>query len=242
MTPECLIPDWQLPKNVRARFTTRRGGVSQAPYGGFNLGDHVGDDAAAVAANRALLRQQLPAEPVWLQQVHGTTCVDASTATPGTQADAVFARQSGVVCAVLTADCLPVLLCDAAGTVVAAAHAGWRGLLAGVIEATVTAMQLPGERLVAWLGPAIGPHAFEVGSEVRDAFIAHDGAAASAFIARANGKWLCNLYRLAQLRLGHSGVCRLAGADFCTLTDRDRFFSYRRDGMTGRMASLIWID
>lgn len=247
MAADFIIPDWPAPPNVRALVTTRNGGVSAGPYASLNLGDHVGDDPAAVAANRRLLRRQLPADPVWLKQVHGMQCCDASACSnakgnPPPEADAAFTRKSGVVCAVLTADCLPILLCDDAGTVVAVAHAGWRGLAAGVIETTVMTMEVPGERLLAWLGPAIGPEHFEVGGEVRDAFLAHDPQSAMAFVAQANGKWLCNLYLLAQQRLGTLGVCRLAGADFCTARDRARFFSYRRDGVTGRMASLIWLD
>jgi YfiH family protein len=241
-----IQPDWPAPANVRALVTTRHGGVSTGPYASLNLGDHVGDDPAAVAANRRLLRAQLPTEPVWLQQVHGTRCIAAATAEPGCEADAVFSRSPGVVCAVLTADCLPILLCDTDGTVVAAAHAGWRGLAAGVIEATVATMGVPNERLMAWLGPAIGPRHFEVGGEVRETFIAHDPQAVLAFVARPNGKWLCNIYQLAAQRLSALGVCRSVGnaasADFCTVRDAQQFFSYRRDGVTGRMASLIWLD
>lgn len=245
MAPDFIIPDWPAPANVRALVTTRHGGVSIGPYASLNLGDHVGDDPAAVAANRHLLRTHLPAEPVWLQQVHGTRCIAAATAVPNSEADAAFTRSPGVVCAVLTADCLPILLCDTDGTVVAAAHAGWRGLAAGVIEATVAVMAVPGERLLAWLGPAIGPQHFEVGGEVRDTFIAHDPQAVQAFVARPNGtqgKWLCDIYLLAAQRLKALGVCRLASADFCTVRDAERYFSYRRDGATGRMASLIWLD
>ena len=241
-----IVPDWPAPRNVRACVTTRQGGVSTGPYASFNLGDHVGDAPAAVAENRGRLRAVLPAEPAWLKQVHGTRCIDAAQAATGSEADAAFARASHVVCAVLTADCLPVLLCDEKGTVVAAAHAGWRGLAAGVIEATVAAMGLPGEQLMAWLGPAIGPENFEVGDEVRTIFVTHDPQAASAFVPRSNGKWLCDITMLARQRLAALGVCRsvgnAAGADFCTVRDRERFFSYRRDGVTGRMASLIWLD
>jgi hypothetical protein len=249
-----IVPDWPAPAGVRVLITTRRGGISGAPWQGFNLGDHVGDDPAAVAENRALLRRELPAEPLWLSQVHGVQCVEASLAAPGTQADASFTRQRGVVCAVLTADCLPVLLCDDQGSVVAVAHAGWRGLAAGVIEASVAAMRVPGASLMAWLGPAIGPQAFEVGGEVREAFLVRDPAAAQAFELRANGKWLCDIYALARLRLDALGVSRIAGPrsgvpgmqstgeDVCTAGDAENFFSYRRDGTTGRMASLIWLD
>ena len=237
-----ILPDWEAPAGVRALSTTRCGGVSAPPWQGFNLGSHVGDDPRAVAANRALLRRELPAEPVWLSQVHGALCVDAATAAPGAQADAGFTRQRGVVCAVLTADCLPVLLCDERATVVGIAHAGWRGLAAGVIEATVAAMDEPGERLMAWLGPAIGPQAFEVGGEVREIFLAADAGASQAFAAAADGKWLCDIYRLARRRLQALGIRRVAGADFCTVNDTERWFSYRRDGVTGRMASLVWLE
>lgn len=242
MDTEFIVPDWPAPANVRALVTTRHGGVSAAPYASLNLGDHVGDDPAAVAENRRLLRARLPAEPVWLKQVHGTRCIDAARAASGAEADAAFTRSPGVVCAVLTADCLPILLCDAAGSVVAAAHAGWRGLATGVIESTVATMGVPGERLLAWLGPAIGPQHFEVGGEVRDVFLANDPQAASAFVVRPDGKWLCDIYRLAAQRLACLGICRIASADFCTVRDTGRFFSYRRDGATGRMASLIWLD
>lgn len=246
MTLEVITPDWPAPPNIRALVTTRAGGISTGPYASLNLGDHVGDDPVSVAENRRRLRAHLLAEPVWLQQVHGIRCVDASRVSAGCEADAAFTRVPGVVCAVLTADCLPVLLCDAAGTVVAAAHAGWRGLAAGVIESTVAAMGVPPDRLMAWLGPAIGPQHFEVGGEVRDTFITHDPQAARAFAAKANGKWLCDIYLLARQRLEALGVCRSVGnaasADFCTARDAARFFSYRRDGATGRMASLIWLD
>lgn len=237
-----ILPDWPAPSGVRALATTRRGGASRAPWDSFNLGDHVGDDPQAVAANRALLRRELPADPVWLAQVHGTRCVDAALVAVGAHADAGFTRQRGVVCAVLTADCLPVLLCDDSATVVAIAHAGWRGLAAGVIEATVAAMVEPGERLMAWLGPAIGPQAFEVGGEVRQIFVAHDPRATDAFVATGGGKWLCDIYRLARQRLHALGIRRIASADSCTMGDAENYFSYRRDGATGRMASLIWLE
>lgn len=248
--PDFILPDWLAPAGVRALSTTRSGGVSAAPWQSFNLGDHVGDDPLAVATNRAMLRCELPAEPVWLSQVHGTRCVDAALVQPGIQADASFTRQRGVVCAVLTADCLPVLLCDDRARVVGVAHAGWRGLAAGVIETAVAAMGEPGDRLMAWLGPAIGPQAFEVGGEVREMFLAHDPLAASAFVAGSKGKWLCAIHHLARQRLQSLGIRRIAGAvhhdtathDFCTVNGVQRWFSYRRDGVTGRMASLIWLD
>jgi len=238
--PRFIVPDWPAPPNVRALVTTRRGGVSRPPFADFNLADHVGDDPAAVAENRRRLRAHLPAEPRWLHQVHGARCVDAALIAPGCEADASFTRRPGVVCAVLTADCLPVLFADRDGTVVAAAHAGWRGLAAGVLEATVQAIGVAPERLLAWLGPAIGPESFEVGAEVVEAFTRLDAAAMKAFQAQPNGKWLCNLYRLARRRLAALGVCCVTSAEFDTVRDAQRFFSYRRDGITGRMASLIW--
>jgi len=236
-----IIPDWSAPANVRALVTTRAGGFSQAPWGSFNLGDHVGDDPATVAANRRQLRQHLPAAPVWLKQVHGMTCLDAQHADHQ-EADATFTRSADVVCAVLTADCLPLLLCDAAGSVVAAVHAGWRGLAAGVIESTVRTMGVPGEQLLAWLGPAIGPLHFEVGAEVRETFATQHPQAAQAFTRHAQGKWRCDIYLLARQRLAALGIYRIASADFCTVRETERFYSYRRDGVTGRMASLIWLS
>lgn len=244
-----LVPDWPAPANVRACCTTRQGGVSQAPYAGFNLGDHVGDDPRAVQANRAYLQQalSLPAQPAWLQQVHGTTVLRLPQAKAhGAQADASVTAQPGRVCAVLTADCLPLLFCDRKGTAVAAAHAGWRGLAAGVIEATVAELAVAPEALLVWLGPAIGPAAFEVGEEVRQAFVAHDAQAAAAFTvsgtsATDSGRWLADLYALARQRLQRLGVTQIYGGGLCTYTDQQRFYSYRRDGTTGRMASLIWL-
>lgn len=236
-----IVPEWPAPPGVGALSTTREGGVSGGCWRSLNLGDHVGDDPASVAANRARLRAELPAEPVWLRQVHGTRCVVADEVAAGTEADAAITRRRGVVCAVLTADCLPVLLCDDAGSVVGVAHAGWRGLAAGVIEATVSAMAEPGERLLAWLGPGIGSRAFEVGGEVFDAFAGVDAGVAAAFTPRGEGKWLADLAGLASRRLDALGVRRVARPDFCTATDSARFFSYRRDGTCGRMASLIWL-
>jgi YfiH family protein len=213
------------------------------PYDSLNLGDHVGDDPAAVAENRRRLREELnlPAEPHWLSQVHGTGCCDAAAVEAGTEADALFAAEPGVVCAVLTADCLPLLLCDAAGERVAAVHAGWRGLLEGVIESSVSAMAGKGG-VMAWLGPAIGPSAFEVGAEVRSAFLEHDPVAAEAFVATGEDKWLADIYQLARQRLLACGITQVYGGDLCTLSDSERFYSYRRDGQTGRIASLIWIE
>lgn len=236
-----ILPDWPAPASVRALQTTRLGGVSPAPWASLNLGDHVGDDPQRVAANRARVQQALPGSPCWLQQVHGVTVVDAALAQPGSEADAAVARVAGAVCAVMTADCLPVLFCNRAGTVVAAAHAGWRGLLAGVLEASIEAMAVPGEEILVWLGPAIGPQAFEVGDEVRAAFVAHDPSADLAFRAGLPGKWLADLELLARQRLQAAGVTAIYGGGLCTVNDPERFFSYRRDGQTGRMASLIWL-
>ena len=237
---DLLVPDWPAPAQVRTLQTLRGGGCSRAPWDSFNLGDHVGDDPAMVAANRAALRVNLPAEPLWLKQVHGALAVDASNPA-AIEADASFTRQSGTVCAVMTADCLPVLFCDHAGTVVAAAHAGWRGLAGGVLEATLAAMAVPADQVLAWLGPAIGPSAFEVGDEVRAAFLVDDPASAAAFVAHAPGKWLADIYALARRRLQRAGVHAIHGGDVCTVTESERFFSYRRDGITGRMATLIWL-
>ena len=237
-----IVPDWPSPAGVRALVTTRAGGVSVGAYASMNLALHVGDDPAAVAENRRRLRTHLPAEPLWLTQVHGHAVVRAEDAVEGVTADAAFTCRAGRVCAVLTADCLPVLLCNDAGTVACAAHAGWRGLAGGVVEAAVRATSEPPARLLAWLGPAIGPGAFEVGAEVRAAFLSHSPEAAAAFAAKENGKWLADLYRLAELRLHALGVERVFGGGFCTLNEAERFYSYRREGNTGRMASLIWLE
>lgn len=239
-----IIPDWPAPARVRAAVTTRRGGVSLSPWDSFNLADHVEDSPEAVLANRALLREvlALPAEPLWLQQVHGCDVAMPDDPGQGCVADARISDRSGEVCAVLTADCLPVLFCDRAGTRVAAAHAGWRGLADGVLEQTVQRLQVPPGQLLAWLGPAIGPAAFEVGDEVRQVFVDHDPAAAGAFTAHGPGHWLADIYQLARQRLAAAGVTTVSGGGFCTVADTERFYSYRRNGKTGRMASLIWIE
>ena len=238
-----IVPDWPAPARVGSLSTTRLGGVSGGAFASLNLGTHVGDDPAAVAANRDAVGRRTGARPVWLNQVHGVRVVDAAEADGShpPEADAAFARRPGVACAVMTADCLPVLFCDDAGTVVAAAHAGWRGLLDGVLEATVAAMGVPGETLMAWLGPAIGPAAFEVGGEVREAFVRRAPQAAAAFRPAPGGKWLADIYLLARQRLAGQGVARVYGGGLCTVSDGERFFSYRRDGQTGRMASLVWL-
>lgn len=234
-----IVPDWPALPHVKSLMTTRESGVSGAPWASFNLGDHVGDEAAHVAANRTRLRQQVPSEPGWLKQVHSTKVVETGAGVP--EADASFTRQAGIVSVVLTADCLPVLFCDRAGSVVAAAHAGWRGLADGVLEATVAAMQVPPDEILAWMGAAIGPQAFEVGAEVRQTFVAQHPEAAAAFIPRSPGKWLADIYLLARIRLNGIGVQAVYGGGRCTFTEADSFYSYRRDGVTGRMASLIWL-
>jgi YfiH family protein len=242
-----ITPDWPAPRRVRALATTRVSGASTPPWASLNLGDHVGDAAAAVRHNRKLLVDglELPAEPAWLQQVHGTAVVDAAAIDARTAADASWTTAPGIVCAVLTADCLPVLFCNRAGTHVAAAHAGWRGLAAGVLESTVGWLAADGARpdsLLAWLGPAIGPDSYEVGAEVREAFLRADPAAAAAFRASRPGHWLLDLYAAARLRLRRAGVTAVFGGNHCTLAEPERFFSHRRDGVTGRQATLIWLE
>lgn len=240
-----IQPDWPAPANVKALQTTRLGGVSQGAYASLNLGAHVNDDPIAVAKNRQLLSPFLPSEPVWLNQVHGLEVIDAAQSTCLQDADASFSTKPNVVCVTMTADCLPLLLCDKAGTVVAAVHAGWRGLCDGVIEATVTKMQVPASEVLVWLGPAIGPDAFEVGDDVRARFVSRDNHAENAF-RRHGDKWLCDMYLIARQRLNALGVTAIYGAsvneDFCTYSDKARFFSFRRDQVTGRMASMIWLQ
>ena len=264
-----LVPDWPgLPANIGALATTRLAGVSPDPYGdgqgggGFNLGVHVGDQPENVLRNRALLRTALPAEPFWLSQVHGTVVADISVAPaaeagqPGQpiplapEADASIAHTSGAVCTIMTADCLPVLFCDTAGAVVGAAHAGWRGLAGGVLARTLDAMRAAGAgEIMAWLGPAIGPSQFEVGADVLAAFEAgaQDDAAMAEVTAAfraidgSPGKYLADIYALARSVLRRDGVNSIAGGEFCTVSEPDRFYSYRRDKVTGRQASLIWI-
>src|SRR5438309_6448586 len=240
-----IVADWPAPERVRA-FTTVRSspGASRTPFDTFNLGAHCGDDAAAVATNRALLveRFDLPAAPCWLRQVHGISVAgfDATNARAPAEADAAITRTPHTVLAVLTADCLPLLVCADDGSEIAAIHAGWRGLAAGVIEETIQRLQAPRERLIAWLGPAIGPQSYEVGDEVRDAFLLRDAAASAAFVPTRAQHWLCDLYTLAWQRLTALGVGRINGCGFDTHTDA-RFYSHRRDQRTGRFASLIWI-
>ena len=225
-------------------MTTRAGGCSAGPYASLNLGERCGDDPGAVEENRRRLEALLPAAPVWLRQVHGTQVANADEARRNAsepEADAAVSRLPGTACAVLVADCMPVLLADDAASVVGAAHAGWRGLCAGVIEATLDAMQVAPERVLAWLGPAIGPRAYEVGGEVRQAFLQRDSTAASAFRAARPGHWWLDLYAVARQRLAARGIKRVYGGEFCTRADATRFFSYRRDRVTGRMAAVIWL-
>ncbi|CAI1758675.1 Laccase domain protein yfiH [Serratia quinivorans] len=238
-----ILPDWPLPAGVKACSTTRHGGISLPPYDSLNLGTHVGDDARAVADNRQRLVEGagLPQMPVWLEQIHGTRVVRLDGQTPADlRADAVYSNVPGQVCAVMTADCLPVLFCSQAGDEVAAAHAGWRGLCNGVLEQTLAAFAAEPGRISAWLGPAIGPQQFEVGPEVRAAFIAVDDAAAAAFTPQGD-KFLADIYLLARQRLQRAGIHAIYGGDRCTVSEISHFFSYRRDGITGRLASLIWL-
>ncbi len=236
-----ITPDWPAPSNVHAIQTTRLGGVSLAPYDSLNLGDHVDDNPQHVARNRQQLSGLLPTEPVWLQQVHGVRVLNAAKSSCLEAADAAFSRRNNVVCVTMTADCLPVLLCDQRGSVVAAVHAGWRSLCHGVIEAAVKAMGVQPNQLMAWLGPAIGPDAFEVGEEVRAQFVAQDAQSAQAFKVSGE-RYLGDLYAIAKQRLHRVGVAQVSGGGLCTYTDKARFFSYRRDGATGRMATLVWFE
>jgi YfiH family protein len=238
-----IIPEWPAPAGVHALVTTRAGGTSKGPYASLNLGFSTDDDAGAVEENRRRLRERLPGEPRWLRQVHGAHVVDADRAHGRPEADAGVARVARIVCAVLVADCFPVLLCDNSGTTVAAAHAGWRGLASGVIDNTVAAMRESGiepANIMAYIGPGIGPRVFEVGRDVRDAYVGRDSAAAAAFSPRGNGKWLADLPALARRALARCGVSAVYGGTLCTYSDPARFFSYRRDKVTGRMAALVW--
>lgn len=245
VVPELIVPDWPAPSNVHAATTTRVGGSSLPPYDSLNMAGHVGDEPAAVAANRQQVAEtlSLPDSPHWLSQVHGTGVANLDLETTGLpEADASMTRQAGCVCAVLTADCLPVLFCDKAGSRVAAAHAGWRGLAAGVLEATVASLDIPSNEILAWLGPAIGPRSFEVGDEVYQSFVSQDAETASAFSPSSPDHWYADLYQLARFRLNKVGVTEVFGGGLCTFEDGQRFYSYRRDGKTGRMASLIWLE
>jgi len=243
---DLILPDWPAPGRVRAVSTTRRGGFSQPPWESLNLGGHVEDDPEHVATNRQRLADTLGLDPAsvgWLSQVHGTGLVTLP-AEGVPEADAAWTDQVQQVCAILTADCLPVVFCDRAGTQVAAAHAGWRGLCNGVLEQVVDSFQVPAAEILAWLGPAIGPGEFEVGHEVRDAFLAIDPHASEAFSSEGArpGHFMADIYRLARQRLEAAGVSSIYGGDLCTVSDPNRFYSYRRDGRTGRMATLVWLD
>ncbi|VVP12347.1 peptidoglycan editing factor PgeF [Pseudomonas fluorescens] len=235
-----LTPDWPAPASVKACVTTREGGVSEAPFDSLNLGDHVDDRPEAVAENRRRLTDHFSIKPAWLQQVHGIAVAQADPGIVAT-ADASWTATPGIACTAMTADCLPALFCNRAGTRVAAAHAGWRGLAAGVLEATLDSLDVPAAEVLVWLGPAIGPKAFEVGPEVREVFINQLPEAAEAFVPSDNaGKFMADIYMLARLRLAALGVTAVYGGGFCTVTD-PRFFSYRRASRTGRFASLIWL-
>ena len=240
-----IQPNWPAPANVKSLQTTRVGGISVGPYSSLNLGAHVGDNHVFVEHNRQLLAPYLPSSPVWINQVHGIGVINAASSSSLQDADASYSRLANIVCATMTADCLPVLLCDTKGTVVAAVHAGWRGLCDGVIEAAVNEMGVPASEVLVWLGPAIGPQTFEVGDDVRTQFVAVDPHASLAFKPHSD-KWLCDIYLLAKQRLQSIGVSQIYGAtiniDFCTYSEVNRFYSFRRDNVTGRMASLIWLE
>jgi polyphenol oxidase len=243
---DVLSPDWPAPVGVKAAFSFRGGGVSTPPFDSLNLGAHVGDRPDAVNENRRRLNAHLalPQQPLWVEQVHGISVLSLDDALPQSaprSADGVSTRQKGRVCAVQVADCLPVLFCATDGTAVAAAHAGWRGLAAGVLEATVATLGGNPGRILAWLGPAIGPAHFEVGDDVRGAFLSHDPDCSPAFTPNARGRFQCDLFALARRRLLALGVCGIYGGSWCTFAEVGRFFSYRRDGRCGRMAALIWM-
>lgn len=241
---DLIKPSWPAPARVRAAFTLRTGGVSAPPFDSLNVGGHVGDAPEAVTENRRRIRAQLglPAEPAWLEQVHGTDVVDLDATAPYAPADAAITRRLGRVCVMQVADCMPVLFAARDGSAVGAAHAGWRGLAAGVLEATVRKLGVEPAQLLTWLGPAIGQEHFEVGDDVRAAFIARDAQAASAFEANGRGRWQCDLYALARYRLAAIGVSAISGGRWCTFAHATHFFSFRRDGRCGRMAALIWLE
>ncbi|HEY4367215.1 MAG TPA: peptidoglycan editing factor PgeF [Steroidobacteraceae bacterium] len=244
--PQWITPDWPAPPNVRAAASLRTGGISTGPFASLNLAAHVGDDSEAVRENRRRLRAalNLPSEPTWLNQVHGSEVVEAvlQPASEPLTADAAYATTPGAVCAVMTADCLPVLFCNREGTRVAAAHAGWRGLAGGVLTATVVALDVPADRLIAWLGPAIEQDAFEVGSEVREQFLARDTEHMRSFAINAAGRWQADLYALARRELANLGIRDIYGGGYRCYADASRFFSYRRDQRTGRMATMVWLQ
>lgn len=236
-----ITPDWPTPDHIHAATTLRTGGVSLAEFSSLNLAEHVHDRPEHVLNNRQCIKTMLalPAEPIWLQQTHSTdvVCVDQVTLRP--EADASYTAKKNTVCSIMTADCLPILLCDRQGTMIAAIHGGWRGLLKGIIENTL--LKMPDTQILAWMGPAIGAQRFEVGDEVRTAFIDKSSQFASAFKQQENGQYLANIYHIAKILLNNAGVEQIYGGDYCTVRDKERFFSYRRDGQTGRMATLIWM-
>lgn len=244
MQPYHLTPNWHAPKNVHAYTTTRIGGVSQAPYDSFNLSTSIGDDPVAVLANRKKLRQDLnlPNEPYWLNQAHTNNVVIAAVQPNFPTADASYTTQSGVVCTVLTADCLPILLCSKKGDLVAAIHAGWKGIVNGVIEATIKALPTIPAEIIVWFGPAIGANAFVVGDDVREKFVNFDAQAKTTFRPIDNGKWLFDIYALGKQRLNNCGIAEIYGGEFCTYSDPERFFSFRRSEKIGRQTSLIWLN
>jgi len=239
-----IQPNWPAPKNVASISTTRHGGISKGIYSNFNLGAHVDDDELCVKRNRQILREQLGIkhEPNWIDQQHGTNIVQLTTSNNATyQADATYTTEQDKVCVALTADCLPVLFSDQEGSCVAVAHAGWRGLLKGVLESTLSALPAPNNQILCWLGPAIGPKKFEVGEDLKDLFVSKDQIHGVAFKPSSTGKCLADIYQLAKNILINCGVENIYGGGCCTYSETDRFYSYRRDGNTGRMATMIWI-
>jgi polyphenol oxidase len=241
-SPSWLQPDWPAPSNIHAATTLRIGGVSLDKYASLNLATHVGDDPELVDQNRQILisRLNLPSEPIWLHQTHSNLAIKITARSVPLHGDASYTNQVGVVCAVMTADCLPLLICAADGSEIAAIHAGWRGLLDGIIDNTINALQ--SRNVLVWLGPAIGLDCFEVGEEVRAAYLAKSTEYASAFKQKNEDKWLADIYQLARINLSALGISKIFGGNFCTVTDHERFYSYRRDKDTGRMATLIWRD
>lgn len=241
---EFITPDWTMPDHIQAYTTTRKGGISSTPYDSLNLANHVNDAAENVEKNRKTLATalKLPTSPLWLQQTHSTEVINSQDWYEGIEADAIYCNQINHICAIMTADCLPLLLSNESGTEVAAIHAGWRGLADGIIEKTIAQFDDAAEHIYAWLGPAIGPEKFEVGQDVYETFLSHDPMAEVAFQATDDSHFLADIYQLARLRLRQHGISRLSGGHYCTMTDASRFFSYRRDGETGRMVSLIWIS
>ena len=240
MTANWLAADWPAPDFIKAGTTTRQGGVSKPPYHSFNIATHVGDDSALVEKNRSML--SVPNSPQWLEQIHSTRAVLLPNKETIPKADAAYTFDKNIVCSVMTADCLPLLITDTRGSCVAAIHAGWKGLCDGIIEATIEKLPVENDSLMVWLGPAIGPAVYEIGEEVYDAFTKNDIEAKKSFTEVSEQHWLFDIYGLAKLRLNRLGVKQIYGGDHCTLSEEEKFFSYRRDDVTGRMASMIWID